>query len=70
MLNKNTENSFIICKMGKRIKDEMIYNEGQFVRIILTEFNNKIYWIKKINGVITDFKEVGVSAKKFSLDGN
>lgn len=47
MLNPNTENSFIICKMGNRIKDEIIYNEGQFVRIILTEFNNKIYWIKK-----------------------
>jgi hypothetical protein len=56
--------------MGNRIRDEMIYNEGQFVRIILTEFNNKIYWIKKINGVITDFKEVGISAEKFSLDGN
>lgn len=70
MLNPNTENSFIICKMGNRIKDEIIYNEGQFVRIILTEFNNKIYWIKKINGVITDFQEVGISAEKFSLDRN
>lgn len=70
MLNPNTENSFIICKMGNRIKDEIIYNEGQFVRIILTEFNNKIYWIKKINGVITNFQEVGISAEKFSVDGN
>ena len=68
MLNLNTENSFIICKMGNRIKDEMIYNEGQFVRIILTEFNNKIYWIKKINGIIVDFKEVGISAEKLSVD--
>lgn len=58
MLNQNTENSFIICKKGERIKDEMIYNEGQFVRIILTKFNNKIYWIKKINGSIIDFMEV------------
>ena len=68
MLNLNTENSFIICKMGNRIKDEMLYNEGQFVRIILTEFNNKIYWIKKINGIIVDFKEVGISAEKLSVD--
>lgn len=58
MLNQNTENSFIICKKGERIKDEMIYNEGQFVRIILSKFNNKIYWIKKINGSIIDFMEV------------
>lgn len=62
MLNNDPENPFIICRKGKRIKDEMIYNEGQFVRIILLEFNNKIYWIKKINGVIVDFMEVKLNA--------
>lgn len=58
MLNNDTENPFIVCRKGEKIKDEMIYNEGQFVRIILTKFNNKIYWIKKINGSIIDFMEV------------
>ena len=38
----------IIERKGNIIKDETIYNEGQFIRIKLIEYNGKIYWIKKI----------------------
>ncbi len=61
-MNNISNNYFIIEKKGNKIKDELIYNEGQFIRIKLIEFNNKIYWIKKVNGIIKDFMEVGINA--------
>ena len=56
-------NIFVIERKGNIIEDEMIYNEGQFIRIKLIEYNNKIYWIKKINGKIEEFKEIGYASK-------
>ena len=53
----------IIERKGNIIKDETIYNEGQFIRIKLIEYNGKIYWVKKINGKIEEFKEIGYAAK-------
>ena len=64
----NNVNVFIIERKGNKIEDEMIYNEGQFIRIKLIEFNNKIYWIKKINGRIEKFREVGENATTVSMD--
>lgn len=61
-------NVFVIERKGNKIEDEMIYNEGQFIRIKLIEFNNKIYWIKKINGKIEKFMEVGESGSSVSMD--
>lgn len=59
---------FIIERKGTYIEDESIYNEGQFVRIKLIKYNNKIYWIKKINGRITKFKEVCSIASEINMD--
>lgn len=64
----NNINVFVIERKGNKIEDEMIYNEGQFIRIKLIEFNNKIYWIKKINGKIEKFREVGESGSSVSMD--
>lgn len=64
----NNINVFVIERKGNKIEDEMIYNEGQFIRIKLIEFNNKIYWIKKINGRIEKFREVGKSGSSVSMD--
>ncbi len=64
----NNANVFVIERKGNKIEDEMIYNEGQFIRIKLIEFNNKIYWIKKINGRIEKFREVGESGNSVSVD--
>ena len=61
-------NVFVIERKGNKIEDEMIYNEGQFIRIKLIEFNNKIYWIKKINGKIEKFREVGEIGNSVSMD--
>lgn len=61
-------NVFVIERKGNKIEDEMIYNEGQFIRIKLIEFNNKIYWIKKINGRIEKFKEVGEIGNSVGMD--
>ena len=61
-------NVFVIERKGNKIEDEMIYNEVQFIRIKLIEFNNKIYWIKKINGRIEKFREVGESGSSVSMD--
>ena len=68
MSNYNISKGFIIVRKGKKIRDEKIYNEGQFVRILLIEFNNKIYWIKKINGIVKDFLEVDPNAKEIRMD--
>lgn len=59
----NDTNFFIIERKGNKIEDEKIYNEGQFVRIKLIEYNNKIYWIKKINGIVEKCREVGFSCQ-------
>lgn len=64
----NNTNVFVIERKGNKIEDEMIYNEGQFIRIKLIEFNNKIYWIKKINGRIEKFRKVGESGSSVSMD--
>lgn len=64
----NNINVFVIERKGNEIEDEMIYNEGQFIRIKLIEFNNKIYWIKKINGKIEKFREVGESGGSVGMD--
>ena len=56
-------NMLIIERKGNIIKDETIYNEGQFIRIKLIEYNKKIYWVKKINGKIEEFKEIGYAPK-------
>ena len=56
-------NILIIERKGNIIKDETIYNEGQFIRIKLIEYNGKIYWVKKINGKIEEFKEIGYASK-------
>lgn len=56
-------NMLIIERKGNIIKDETIYNEGQFIRIKLIEYNGKIYWVKKINGKIEEFKEIGYVSK-------
>ena len=61
-MTNNYDNIFIIERKGENIKDEKIYNEGQFVRIKLIKYKSKIYWIKKINGIIEDFQEVGENA--------
>jgi hypothetical protein len=67
-LDINNINVFVIERKGNKIEDEIIYNEGQFIRIKLIEFNNKIYWIKKINGRIKKFKEVGESGSSVCMD--
>lgn len=67
MIN-NYDNIFIIERKGEKIKDEKIYNEGQFVRIKLIKYKSKIYWIKKINGIIEDFQEVGENAATVCMD--
>lgn len=64
----NNVNVFVVERKGNKIEDEMIYNEGQFIRIKLIEFNNKIYWIKKINGRIEKFMEVGKSGSSVDMD--
>ena len=56
-------NMLIIERKGNIIKDETIYNEGQFIRIKLMEYNGNIYWVKKINGKIEEFKEIGYATK-------
>ena len=56
-------NMLIIERKGNIIKDETIYNEGQFIRIKLIEYNGKIYWVKKINGKIEEFNEIGYASK-------
>lgn len=61
-------NVFVVERKGNKIEDEIIYNEGQFIRIKLVEFNNKIYWIKKINGRIEKFRKVGESGSSVSVD--
>ena len=64
MSEKITDNQiFIIERKGDCLEDEIIYNEGQFVRIKLIKYENKIYWIKKINGKIIKFREVCVIGK-------
>lgn len=55
--------AFIVERKGNKIEDETIYNEGQFVRIKLIEYNNKIYWIKNINGIVEKCREVGFSCQ-------
>lgn len=59
---------FIIERKGNILEDESIYNEGQFVRIKLIKYENKIYWIKKINGKIIKFREVCSIAEKINMD--
>lgn len=61
-------NIFIIERKGNKIEDEKIYNEGQFVRIKLIEYNNKIYWIKKINGIVKKCREVGEIGSSVGMD--
>lgn len=67
-MTNNYDNIFIIERKGEKIKDEKIYNEGQFVRIKLIKYKSKIYWIKKINGIIEDFQEVGENAATVCMD--
>ena len=64
----SNNNIFVIERKGNIIEDEMIYNEGQFVRIKLIEYNKKIYWIKKINGKIENCREVGYIAPEINMD--
>lgn len=59
---------FIIERKGKYLEDETIYNEGQFVRIKLIEYEGKIYWIKKINGKVIKFREVCSIAAEINMD--
>jgi len=59
---------FIIERKGNTLEDESIYNEGQFVRIKLIEYENKIYWIKKINGRVINFKEVCSIGTEINMD--
>lgn len=59
---------FIIERKGNTLEDESIYNEGQFVRIKLIKYENKIYWIKKINGRVIKFREVCSIAEEINMD--
>lgn len=61
-------NAFIISRKGKRIRNETIYTKSKIIKIQLIEFDGKLYWIKRVNGIMKDFMEVTPNAKKTIME--
>lgn len=59
---------FVVSRKGRKICDETINNKTKIIRIQLIEFNNRLYWIKRINGIIKDFMEVTPNAKEIIVE--
>lgn len=59
---------FVVSRKGRKICDETIHSKTRIIRIQLIELNNRLYWIKRINGIIKDFMEVTPNAKEIIVE--
>lgn len=60
--------AFIVCRKGNKIKNEIIYTKSKVIKIQLIELDGRIYWLKRINGIIKDFMEVIPNAKEITME--
>ena len=60
--------AFIVSRKGRKLKEEIIYTKTKIIKIQLFEYGNKIYWMKRINGIIKDFMEVMFNAKETNME--
>ena len=58
MDKKDRNLAFIISRKGKRVREEIIYNSTKIIKIQLIKFEDRLFWIKRVNGLIKDFVEV------------